>query len=269
MWRRGGDPLVTIVGVDLGSRRLGFVVAGSSIPLRIHHADTAEVNPHALGGTADAIRRLVDGRTDGLPPDVVVEYGTLYIPHDATPQQAQAMAAAHEVMASLLLLIRQALPGPLYRVHTIARRTWSSRVVPHHRGNVSNQEARAGLAQWLDPEGNWPKLSDQHRVDATGAVLGWLLGPTAKARKAHVRRERQTQEQIEDTKLAKEQSAAVKGWEKWRAKVRATGCNCGPNGGPKPFGVRGPHRLDCRARQASPKVQAQAAAAARYVPITR
>lgn len=166
-----------LVGLDLGSRYLGVVVASATLPLRIIDSATPEVDRHDLDATARMLRALVDKYAPhGLPPDVVVELGAFYPPKGATPQQIVAMAENHKTMERLLDRIHEALPGPFYRVVTIARRTWSSRVVPHHKGGVSNAEANAGLPTWLDPAGAWPKLSDQHRRDACGACIGYLLG---------------------------------------------------------------------------------------------
>lgn len=167
-----------IVGLDLGTVHLGACVALGGIPLTIADAGTPPVNRHDLDATARDTRAWVDHWWGAapFPPDVVIELGALYIPKDASPQQARAMAENHATMSALLALIYQALPGPFYRVHVIARRTWSSRVVPHHQGGVSNVEASAGLAAWLDPASAWPLLSDQHRRDACGAIIGHLLG---------------------------------------------------------------------------------------------
>lgn len=178
-----------IIGLDLGTAMLGVVVARPAVPLHVLVADTPKVNKHDLDATAGAVRALVDRYTaGGTPPDIVAEFGKFYPPNGATPQQIVAMAANHALMTKLLDLICAACPGPYFRVATIARRTWSSRVVPHHAGGVSNADATAGLAQWLDPEGAWPLLADQHRRDAAGALIGYLRGPNERAARQGRRR---------------------------------------------------------------------------------
>lgn len=181
-----------IFGLDLGTVRLGLVIAPPSLPLRVLDARTLVIDRHNLGPVADWVRAGLDeNAVEGLPPDVVVELGPLYIPAGANAAKARAMAANHAGMEALLTLIYQACPGPLYQIVTIARRTWSSRVVPHHRGGVSNAEASAGLAAHLDPAGLWPLLSTQDTRDAAGAVIGYLLGvPRRKVRPGSVTRTR-------------------------------------------------------------------------------
>lgn len=171
-----------ILGLDLGTAHLGVVIASHALPLRILDARTLDIDKHDLGPVADWVRAGADANaTDGVPPDIVAEMGALYIPADAGPAQARAMAVNHARMDALLSLIYQACPGPVYRVTTIARRSWSSRIVPRHRGGLTNAEASAGLAAHLDPAGRWPLLSDQHRRDACGAVLGYLIGAPQRA----------------------------------------------------------------------------------------
>ncbi len=168
----------SIVGLDLGSAKLGAVAAFAGLPLRVIGAQTLPVDRHSLAPTADHLRAEVDALAAacGEVPEIVIEFGALYIPKDASPQAARAMAANHETMSTLLLLIWQAMPGPVYRTATIARRSWSSRVVPHTQGGVTTAASNAGLAAYLDPAGNWIELADQHRRDAVGAIVGWLLG---------------------------------------------------------------------------------------------
>lgn len=165
------------IGLDLGTKTMGIVLAEHVMPLRVLDAGSVKINDP--GAMADNVRSMVDQyASGGFPAAITVEFGPLYIPATATPQQARAMAENHRTMDRQLDRIYAACPGPIYRVATISRRTWSSRVVPHHQGGITNQEARAGLASWLDPLGAWPLLTDQHRVDAAGALVGWLLGPS-------------------------------------------------------------------------------------------
>lgn len=254
-----------IIGLDLGTRHLGVVVAGDAIPLQIVDASTPTVDPHDLDATAREVRVLVDRLAGGaLPPGVVVELGALYIPLGSSPQKAQAMAEAHATMGRLLDRIYEAVPGPYYRVVTIARRTWSSRVVPHHMGGVSNAEARAGLGAWLDPSSAWPLVADQHRADACGAILGWLLGPSSRPYVAGRRRNRRKRPLLPATIARLKHDARVERLLPAAAERiagaaiaysgprEATGaarslCTCGPRGGPRGRSS-GPHPVACALR---------------------
>lgn len=267
-----------IIGLDLGTRHLGVVVAGDAIPLQIVDASTPAVNPHDLDATAREVRVLVDRLAGGaLPPGVVVELGALYIPLGSSPQKAQGMAEAHATMGRLLDRIYEAVPGPYYRVVTIARRTWSSRVVPHHMGGVSNAEARAGLGAWLDPSSAWSLVADQHRADACGAILGWLLGPASRPYVAGRRRNRRSKIQPRTIARHRHSSHVERLADAAAARLAAAAsamlhsgprhlptdkrqprplpaplppCSCGPRGSPR-GSASGPHARHC-ARVSSP-----------------
>lgn len=166
-----------IVGIDLGTARLGVVVAHPTLPLRVVDADVLDVNPLYLAPSADWIRAGLDEyAVNGIPPDVVVEFAPLYIPDGASAAKARAMAGNHSIMKDLLNLIYAACPGPVYQVAIIGRRSWSARVVPGHKGGITNAESNAGLADHLDPAGRWPLIQHQDTRDAAGAIVGYLLG---------------------------------------------------------------------------------------------
>lgn len=174
----GSRVIPTIVGLDLGTVYLGLVVARDSLPLYVLAADTWRINKDDLGPVADRMRAELDALADpgGLPPRLVMEIGTLYIPVGSDEKKSWAMATAHARAERLRDLIFAACPGPWYHTDTIPRRTWSSRVKPHHKGGVSDEEANEALVKHLDAYGAWTSLSDQHRRDACGAVLGDIIG---------------------------------------------------------------------------------------------
>lgn len=255
----------SVLGLDLGTKTMGIVLAEHVVPLRVLDAASVRVNVHDPEGSAAKVRALADQHA---VRDVVVEFGPLYIPATATPQQARAMAENHRVMDKQLDRICAACPGPFYRVTTISRRTWSARVVPHHQGGIGNAEARAGLATWLDPLGAWPLLADQHRVDAAGALVGWLLGPAkAKRRRRSGRPSPPPLTPAEQTALAERRALATPAGR--LARRALLNCTCGPNATPRPPGIRGRHPSTCPAAPPPALRGWSEAAAARYVSFTR
>lgn len=239
----------SIMGLDLGSRHLGAVVSAEALPLR-PLSRRWDVDPRDLGPAADRVRREVDGlaELDGsLPPDVVVEFGALYMPKDVSSQAAQKIAEAHATCGRLLDLIWRACPGPYYQVTTITRASWSHRVVPHTAGGITDVMANDGLRTHVDPD-MWAALTSQDERDAAGALVGHLLPAPARSSRyrsrdrrrdrtaprlspeERVARSRDMRElrRIRETMVRREKMGTLTADER-----RAAGCRCirGHNGG--------------------------------------
>lgn len=261
-----------ILGLDLGTAHLGVVVAAAPVlPLRILDARKLDIDKNDLGPVADWVRAGADANaTDGVPPDLVVEFGALYIPAGASEQKARAIAENHSAMKALLVLIWQACPGPFYRVETIARRTWSARVLPAHQGGITNAEASAALAPHVDPAGRWPLLSDQHRRDAAGAIVGHLLGSPGRGRRIRAHGSGPRPLLTAEERIAHRRAAVARHLAKngaaTAAAASAGGCTCGPDGAPRPIGSKGRHRAAC---PVAPPPKVRGSSSLPYVPTTR
>jgi hypothetical protein len=166
--------LTMIVGVDLGSARVGLVAAPSSLPLDVAASVTIHVDPKGptrLNAVVDRVLACV--RFAGAR-QVAIEHAALYAPVNKGPAALAAIAHAHEVCAILEARLRVELDRLGVAVHTLPRASWAHRVVPNHRGGIPDALANAGLQEHLAP-GSWTRLVSQDERDAAGAILGVLL----------------------------------------------------------------------------------------------
>lgn len=258
-----------LLGLDLGSRRCGMVLAPPALPLAVPVAghQTLDVDKGDLAPVASQIGAMV---ASGNVSAVVVEHGPLYLGADWPPAKRVAVAQAHEVASRLHERILTICAGIEVPCHTIARNTWAHRVVPHHQGGVSNEASNAGLPAHVDPE-TWGRLADQDQRDAVGALVGYLLGGApagprpARRRLGPIRDRRKDQSTPNIRSLPPEDQARIRAESKAAARGRQrdyfrsagppgsaerlartdTDCTCGPGGAPRLLGMGGRHRRAC------------------------
>lgn len=259
-----------VLSLDLGSARIGSLMAPHALPLAFGPDDAATIPVDArdLEPTVSGLAALLVSRP---PSAVVVEHNPVpYMPPGKTPQAYAAIAAAHEVCSRLheriWLLCREA-GIPLV---TIGRQTWAHRVCPGTKGGITDAMAAEGLRAHVDPTA-FHLLADQDQRDAAGALVGWLLGPPK--RKARERSKGPPKPVLTAEQRAANRRKVVAAYVKKESAKRAAersakGCNCGPGGGPRPPGVKGRHPRMCPAAP-PPTVRGSRAAAEAYVPMTR
>jgi hypothetical protein len=223
-----------IIGIDLGSARVGVVAARSSLPLHIAAACEIQVNPRKvplhrldLGPVVEEIISCVGAAAPVT--EVVIEHGLFYAPTGKSPAALAAMAQAHEVCSRLEERLRLALAG-VYKVTTVCRETWSHRAVPHTRGTITDAMAWEGLLTHI-AEGE-ALLDTQDERDAAGVLLAVLLPPPKKRRAARVAqpRPKPTADEVAARQAAyREREAARVPHTRGRlsaAERRAAGCTC-------------------------------------------
>jgi hypothetical protein len=175
-----------LVGIDPGSAHLGLVVVDArayavegapdcgALPVRVVLvADTLAVDPAHLGAIVNEILDVAVSVGAGA---LVVEHAPWFPPGGASPGGLKVSHDNWLVTHDLLDALRRESPIP---VHVIARQTWAHRVVPHHRGGVTDADVTRALPALLDPA-SLALLTDTHQRDAAGAVLGYLLAPAPK-----------------------------------------------------------------------------------------
>ncbi len=106
----------------------------------------------------------------------------------------------------------------------------------------------AGLLAHVGPV-SLAALEDQDQRDAAGALVGWILGPPAKTRRRAKGPPKPllTPEERRAHRRASVARYVGKTGAKRHAARAGAGCNCGPDGGPRPRGARGRHRYTCPA----------------------
>jgi len=247
---------------------MGVVLAPPALPLCIAPGDamTAAVNPADIEPAVAGLAAFLAARQ---PSAVIVEHNLIpYMPEGKTPQAYAAIATAHEVCARLherIVLLCRDRGIPLA---TLPRQAWAHRVVPGKGGGITDAQANAGLASHVE-SASFALLADQDQRDAVGALVGWILGPPKKKRRRRKKgdgapKPEPTPEEVEE-RARKRELATPEGRLKRRAEKR---CNCGPDGGPRPIGIKGRHPRTCPAAP-PPAVRGSAEAAAAYVPMTR
>jgi hypothetical protein len=242
---------MTIAGIDLGSAWLAVVTAEDDLPLRLtEEPRTFAVDPKDLDVVVSVVVELL---VKAGVTRAAIEHGNPYAPEGASAAAITAMWAAHTVCTRLDERITAALQREGIEVMTMARRTWSSRVVPHHQGGVSQAKSNEGVrARCAD--GAWERLhvvepmkaGAQHQIDAAGVLLGaWLLDQEPRARRYRYRDRRKDKSASRPAEPSPEERAERKAatrrrcWENQharaqgykdagaRAAVKATvGCEC-------------------------------------------
>lgn len=171
---------MTIGGIDLGSAWLAAVVAADDLPARwTEEPRTFAVDPRDLDVVVAVVVELFikSGVTRAA-----IEFGRFYSGESPSAGQATAMGNAWGIMHTLEHLFGNALRAAGIEVLTMARRTWSSRLVPHHQGGISTADSNAGVEAKC-AEGEYARLLDQHQRDAAGVLLGaWLVDPERRRR---------------------------------------------------------------------------------------
>jgi len=227
-----------ILALDLGSARIGRVVAERGLPLRVVEARTIPVDVSHLDGAVSACLQLA-GVTG-----VIIEHAGFYVRPGWTPQRIMASQQQHAVCERLkdrIVTQLEALgfeqaseenPRPALRYAVIPRASWSHRVVPHAKGGVTNAMANAGLAVHL-AEGT--VLEGQDQRDAAGCLVWAFLPPPKRGYRYRDRRAKPRTLLTPAERLTRRRAS-------WReSKRRARGpeviarltsgvCNCGPNG---------------------------------------
>jgi len=178
---------MSIVAIDIGSRRIGLVdgslVDGSP---KIHAADVLEVGPDLRATIfVDLLEWL---RTGDKPEAVVLEHAHApYMPPGATPQQAQALASSYATGSVLVahvvaLCAERGIPVLPYvdakgvTHSSIPRQAWAHRILPGTSGGISQSAAREAVGAYLSDE-DLERLVGDDRLDAAGALLWALLPP--------------------------------------------------------------------------------------------
>ncbi len=226
-----------LVGLDLGSKHLGLVVVDArtyavegapdcgSLAVRVVlDAHTLAVDPTHLDG---AVNAALDVAVSVGACAFVVEHAPWFPPGGASPGGLKISQANWLVTHDLLDALRRASPIP---VHVIARQTWAHRVVPHHRGGVTDADVTRALPALLDPA-SLALLTDTHQRDAAGAVLGYLLAPPPPSPK--VPREPRAKGEPRPPRKAKRRAGKNDAWIARRSQARlearrARGCTCAP-----------------------------------------
>lgn len=278
--------MTVIVGIDLGSRRCGCVAGVAALPFEVLVAETVEIAPppkfHRLDltPTLDALVARVEACGAS---ELAIEHGVFYAPEDRSPgavaKMAQNHAATSILEAGLYRVLTDQresaieiatwaglLPSSTIRVSTIARNSWTHRVLPRTSGAITEEQANDALRGHLTP-GSWERLKTQDERDAVGAIVGHLLGATPGQAKKSGARKRPAAPRAVGPKLPPEQRG-----EKIRAQTRervrrhrapaaaakvAAGCLCfvaRAHGG-------GSHKRGCPLAPA-PRVRSSVAAAA-------
>ncbi len=242
---------MAIAGIDLGSAWLAVVTAEDDLPLRlVEEPRTIAVDPKDLDV---AVSVVVDLLVKAGVTRAAIEHGPPYPPKDANQAALMAIWAAHNVCTRLDERITAALQREGIEAVTMAYRTWSSRVVPHHQGGVSQALSKDGVRARC-AEGAWERLhvvepakaGAQHQIDAAGVLLGaWLLDQEPRARRYRYRDRRKDKSAPRPDEFTPEERAERKAvtrrrcWENQHARqqgykdatareaVRATvGCEC-------------------------------------------
>lgn len=278
-----------ILSLDLGSRRIGAVLAPPSLPLRpVGKPVTVDVDPENIDPTVAHLAELLDA---GRVSAVILEHAPLYMPAGKSPAAYAAIATAHEVCSRLheriTLLCRERKIPTLGTTQkgmshpAVSRQTWAHRVVPHHQGGITDAAANAGLEVHVDPAA-WALLTDQDQRDAAGALVGHLLpAPRRVFASRHKLRDRRgdrsaphpaalSPDAIKAARAARWSANAPRRRALTLARVRkhrgarerlSAACTCGPGGQPRPPDRRGRHKFGCGA---APPVDARG-----YAPMTR
>lgn len=219
---------MTIAGIDLGSVRLAVVLGVEELPLRLASpARTLKVDPKDLDVVVGVVVEML---IQAGVTRAAIEHGAPYVPKGADEAAAAAMWRAHTVCTRLEERLYPPLRAAGIEVVTMARRTWSSRVVPHHRGGISEAESNDGVRgfcgegvyeSFVDQDGR----RDQDQIDAAGVLLGAWLIDQAPRRRHHKYRDRR----IDKTKprpieLTPEQRKAKRQEQKnnWRRQQMGT-----------------------------------------------
>lgn len=172
------------LSLDLGTSKIGSCLffppadleGPPPLPLRLA-ADPVSLEVAQPPNPRTIAAQLLEAVTTSRPTSIIVEHAPLYIPPKAPAQQARSIAANHELCSLALLLLEDgcaALEPPI-PVHVIARSTWAGRIAKGQTigGNrLTTADARAKVPTYLDPSG--PQPTDQHQIDAVGALLGHL-----------------------------------------------------------------------------------------------
>jgi hypothetical protein len=220
-----------LVGLDLGSRHLGLVVlrrgfgafdgAAAVVPGGAGvYPITLDVDPARIGLV---VTMALDRAEDAGASALVVEHAPWFPPGGASPGGLKISQANWLVTHDLLDALRRESPIP---VHVIARQTWAHRVVPRHRGGVTDADVTRALPALLDPA-SLALLTDTHQRDAAGAVLGYLLAPAPKVpREPMAKGDR-------PPRKAKRRAGKNDAWIARRSQARlearrARGCTCAP-----------------------------------------
>lgn len=243
-----------ILALDLGSARIGYVLAERGLPIRIRKARTIDVDPAHLDGAVKLCLLQLAGVTG-----VIIEHGRFYARQGWSAQKIMAMQQAWRVADRLqerfvleleLLGFKEKEPGqdpPRLRYAVIPRASWAHRVVPHARGGITTAMANAGLRAHLAPE-SVGMLDGQDQRDAAGCLVWAFLPPPPRAYRYRDRRAKPRPRLTPEQRLARRRLS-------WRdSKRRARGpdvvarlegdtCNCGPEG--KPRTGKGRHKATC------------------------
>jgi hypothetical protein len=230
---------VILVGIDPGSAHLGLVVVEAL------SSDAARTMCVAFTGSPGAVVR---GEPRTLPvvaerPDIVtcavldfaasvgaerlvVEHSRWFPRAGASPASLMASQRAHEVCHDIVRELQRESPVP---VEVIPRQTWAHRVVPRHRGGIGDALVAAALPALLEGA---RLLADVHQRDAAGAVLGVLLAPPPKVRRAPRPKGPRKPGRARRSRVGVELPSNVRRAEARAAARKAAGCICPPRGRP-------------------------------------
>lgn len=170
--------MALVVGIDLGSARVGIVGSHDELPIRSVTRETLKVNRRDLNKTVAAvIERVCPGAERA-----VLEHAPFYAPVGKSAAALASMAHNHEIASILRERLERELSARGVRVLTIPRASWAHRVVPRTRGGITDEMANAGLRAHVDASA-WESLATQDERDALGAIVGTLLPRPKKVRR--------------------------------------------------------------------------------------
>lgn len=252
-----------VAGIDPGSRHLGVTTGyRDGLVVRVLSARTVAVDAKNLSvACSDTMFSIVNDDIEL----VVIERAPFYVPPGLSYQAAAAMGEALAVMRELAALLEHECRRAAIEVKIVGRQTWAHRIVPHHRGGITDGDVRGSLHNYLDID-SIALLRSKHEVDAAGAMLWHLLPELARKHKRRDRRKDKSKDRPPRVKLTHVERLAAR-----RALYAATvarvppaereahGCLCGAR--------TGRHRAACplapppKIRGLTPESMARAEAA--------
>lgn len=232
-----------VIGLDLGSRRLGVVITHDALPLRAVVAITVIVDPTDLGPAVAIVDALLELHQPSL---AVIEHARFFVPSGASPQKIQAMAEAHGVCERLHERLSVALAARAVQTETIPRASWAHRVVPHTQGGITDLMARTAIEGHVI-EG-WEEIArGQDTIDAAGVIFGLLMPKPRRRQRYRCRnRPRKTPERSREERAERRRMTHRMAARKRRGtadRLSSAVCNCGPDGQPKT--TKGRHKGTC------------------------
>lgn len=178
--------LPVYVAFDPGSARMGAVAGHWTAPTLTVTAAQKIAVASGDDGVIEAAAQAIEFALTHNAAGIIVERGQLYMPTGVTPQAATQIARAHAIMCRVADLIEALARAKGIPVERVPRASWAHRIIPHHRGGITDAMVLAALPGHIDPAGCALLVSKDLR-DAAGALLWHFIPETPRKRRSRAR----------------------------------------------------------------------------------